>query len=531
MSASKSLPARPSLDSLRKQAKQLARASAAGDRDALSRVRAQLPGVEAPLTQRNAQLVIAREYGFAGWQELTAEVRKRLEQGRDWALGQAEVAIHDRDVERLKQLLMEHAALLSWQEDGRGLLGKATGTYALDVGQSPERERDFTRAECAELLIDAGAIVTPSVCEHILQQRAKGMLAMFQRKGLLPRTLEFFAAVGDLDSVRAALDVSGPPQVHEAFVRACLFGHDAVAALLLERSLVLDPELADQVDATIGRPAFIGCFVATRPEHIREVVGRAKTVGLWKAFVVEEVSRAAEDGEVVAFVDRLRREPWLLSDEWVNFQAELLGTPRQEIIVALFDLDPAILRRRSPPPSQAIEWAVMHGNTHLLPLLARIWSVPDDLPYAAGLGNLARVKQWFDGAGALRELDAHYPYNDPRARGHLGWEPPTAQHVLDVALAFAVVNRHFDVADLLLERGADVDTKWNSHEPASILHFLVFLPNPYESMQYLIDRGIDMTIKDYRWDSNAVGWARFGKGDEKLAQWLEEAERQREQKR
>jgi len=44
--------------------------------------------------------------------------------------------------------------------------------------------------------------------------------------------------------------------------------------------------------------------------------------------------------------------------------------------------------------------------------------------------------------------------------------------VLDVALAFAVINRHFNVADFLLERGADINTNWNSHEPASILHTL-----------------------------------------------------------
>ena len=50
-------------------------------------------------------------------------------------------------------------------------------------------------------------------------------------------------------------------------------------------------------------------------------------------------------------------------------------------------------------------------------------------------------------------------------------------------------------------------------------------------MQFLIDRGIDMTIKDYRWDSNAGGWARYGKHDEKMAQWLEEAERQRQLRR
>jgi hypothetical protein len=48
-------------------------------------------------------------------------------------------------------------------------------------------------------------------------------------------------------------------------------------------------------------------------------------------------------------------------------------------------------------------------------------------------------------------------------------------------------------------------------------------------MRFLIDRGINMTIKDYRWDSNAVGWARHGNNDEKMAQWLEDAERQRDQ--
>jgi hypothetical protein len=30
----------------------------------------------------------------------------------------------------------------------------------------------------------------------------------------------------------------------------------------------------------------------------------------------------------------------------------------------------------------------------------------------------------------------------------------------------------------------------------------------YESMQFLIDRGIDMTIKDYRWKATAQGWTR-----------------------
>jgi ankyrin repeat protein len=101
--------------------------------------------------------------------------------------------------------------------------------------------------------------------------------------------------------------------------------------------------------------------------------------------------------------------------------------------------------------------------------------------------------------------------------------------VLDSAFAFAVINRHFDVADFLLERGADINTTWSSHEPASILHELVFHDN-YESMQYLIDRGIDMSIKDYRWNSTARGWAQYGANDQRMADWLAAAERQREQR-
>ena len=69
MTTSKSLPARPSLESLRKQAKKLAREIAAGNTDAITRARTQLPNAEPPLTQRDAQLVLAREYGYAGWQD------------------------------------------------------------------------------------------------------------------------------------------------------------------------------------------------------------------------------------------------------------------------------------------------------------------------------------------------------------------------------------------------------------------------------------------------------------------------------
>jgi hypothetical protein len=550
MTPSKSLPARPSLESLRKQAKRIARDIAAGDAAAIARARVHLPHVDVPLTQRNAQLVIAREYGYAGWQDLTAEVSTRLGTGLEWAATQARRVIHDNDVERLKQLLAEYPALLSWQGNDwgstGGLLGIATGAYG-DAGD-PERERWFTRAVCAELLIDAGAVVMPSVCEGLLRSRARGLLQLFRRKGLLPDTLEFLAACADLDAVRTALEENSTDRaaVTEAFSIACRFEHEAVASLLLDQCIALDPELGAHIDGSVGRHAFVSYFIETRP-------GQATAVGLWKGFVMEQASRAVSswsghstsvtpplgESDLTAFVRLFQREPWLLGEAFVEFQADIIGAAtlndRREFITVLFDLDPAILRRQPPPPSQAIEFAFTYGRTHLIPVLTRIWPLPDDLPHAAGMGNLPRVKQWFDesGAPALGDVGNHYPCSpympkDRVAEYALQWGAQREQRVLDVAFAWSVMNSHFDVADFLLDHGADINTTWSSHEPASILHELVFHGN-YESMQFLIDRGIDMTIQDYRWNATARGWAFHAAKDEKMAQWLEEAERQRAQ--
>src|SRR6476619_2967511 len=165
MTASKSLPARPSLESLRKQAKKLARGIAAGDAVALARARAQLPQAELPLSQRDTQLVLAREYGFPGWKDLVKEVKQRLGRGLEWAVSEARRIIHDNDIEGLRQLLVQYPALLSWRADENdgGLLGMAADSFGDSFDSF--REQHFTRAACAELLLDAGAVVAPSVCD------------------------------------------------------------------------------------------------------------------------------------------------------------------------------------------------------------------------------------------------------------------------------------------------------------------------------------------------------------------------------
>ena len=527
------LPARPSLESLRKQAKKLARGIAAGNADAIARARAVLPQAELPLSQRDAQLVLAREYGFPGWKDLLKEVKQRLGQGLEWAASQARRIIHDNGIEGLRQLLAEYPALLSWRADENdgGLLGMATGSFG-DSGD-PFREEHFTRAACAELLLDAGAVVAPSVCDGLIRSRAKRLIDLFHRRGLLPRTLKFFAALGDVDGVRACLDTNADDLavVNEAFMYACHLQHATAAALLLDRSITLDAEMGTRIDGGPGRSAFVQYLIANKRD-----VHNPDPFEPWQAFVKQHVEHAMHDDDLTSFVGGLQREAWLLSDACLKFQVGLIeGTAaalndRAAFLKALLDLDPAVLHCPVAPPSRVFVHAFTYAQTRLLPMLLRIWPMPDDLPHAAGNGHFPRVRRWFDAAGrpALGDIANHFPANDAWIRGNLEWGEPSVQQVLDTALAWAVMNNRFEIADFLLGHGADINTNWSSHEPASILHELVWHSN-YEAMQFLIDRGIDMLIKDYRWNATAQAWAYYAAKDEKMAQWLSDAQKRQEQ--
>ena len=102
------LPARPDLEQLRHQAKDLLRAAKAGDTDALERLRAASDGT----TLASAQLALARDYGFASWPRMKTEVERReiLDTG---------------DVDRLEGLLAEDPTLATstmerWCDHPRG---------------------------------------------------------------------------------------------------------------------------------------------------------------------------------------------------------------------------------------------------------------------------------------------------------------------------------------------------------------------------------------------------------------------------
>jgi hypothetical protein len=247
----------------------------------------------------------------------------------------------------------------------------------------------------------------------------------------------------------------------------------------------------------------------------------------WETFVVLQLGSARDRNDLGAFCRWLDAEPWVLERAFVPAQSGMMlpacyEKEREAFIVELLKRDPALLRADPPPPSTHIVQALSYGNAHLIPLLKRIWPLPNDLPHAAGVGDAAAVSQWFDSTGrpVLGPLQQHYPHSDPQfPRADLHWGPPTVQQVLDIALAWAVLNKHFDIASFLLERGADINTDWGTHEPASILHEAAIQGNE-DAVRFLADHGVDLAKTDYRYQSDAEGWARYGANNERMAALL-----------
>jgi ankyrin repeat protein len=172
------LPARPDLEQLRHQAKDLLAAARQGDLAAQNRLR----DASSDVTLAAAQLALAREYGFASWPKLKREVERRQ-------------ILDDRNLVGLRQLLEEDISLATSQmehwrdhpqgasplgylamlpfDTSRGVWRKAPGTGALaqaliaagaavdgDPGASETpliTAASYGDAEVAQVLIEAGA--------------------------------------------------------------------------------------------------------------------------------------------------------------------------------------------------------------------------------------------------------------------------------------------------------------------------------------------------------------------------------------
>ncbi len=125
------LPARPSLDHLSRQARDLLRAARAGDTTAAGRIRA----VADALTLASAQLAVAREYGFASWIRLRDEVTARTASLARQAEAFCEASIRD-GTGRAARMLAATPELTRYSFATAVILGDA-GRVRTELGRDP----------------------------------------------------------------------------------------------------------------------------------------------------------------------------------------------------------------------------------------------------------------------------------------------------------------------------------------------------------------------------------------------------------
>jgi hypothetical protein len=118
----KELPAHPSLEQYRKQAKDLAKAWKAGDSETIERIRKHHPrsGNDVVITRfalGDAQLVIAREHGFPSWPKFAKHIEVLTRENSPASLWEsAQNAVITGDVYTLQRLLREHPRMFNYDQ-------------------------------------------------------------------------------------------------------------------------------------------------------------------------------------------------------------------------------------------------------------------------------------------------------------------------------------------------------------------------------------------------------------------------------
>lgn len=318
------LPSNPNLDHLKHQARDLLKAHAAGDPEASQRLREFHPRFRgaadaslrsAQLALSDAQLAIAREYGFPSWARLKTQV-ERLERAildlphheriEDPAFRRAVDLLDAGDAEGLRAHLREHPGVVRQRVRFEG--GNYFGNPALleFAAENPIRHGRLPAniVEVTRVVLDAGAktdrtaldaalglvasgrvpreqgVQIPLIdllCDHgadpdvaMLPALAHGEFAAADALLRRGATMELTVAAGTgrLEEARRSLPAASPEERHRALALAAQHGHAEVVRLLLDAGE--DPDRYNPV----------GCHSHSTPLHQAALQGHEAVVRL-----------------------------------------------------------------------------------------------------------------------------------------------------------------------------------------------------------------------------------------------------------
>ena len=246
------LPARPSLEQYKKQAKDLIKLISSGDSDAIRRVRKNHPHPDRrpDFALADAQLAIAREHGFESWPKFAKHI-EALNRASS-SVSQFELAadaIVTGDAARLESLLRENPGLI--RERSTRLHRAMLLHYVSANGFENYRQKTPKNAvEIAKILLDAGAEVD-AMADTYGKGTTLGLVATSvhpKRAGVQIALMETLLDYG------AAVD--GVPGTWSPLISALHNGRPEAAEFLASRGARLDLEGA----AGVGRLDLVESF-------------------------------------------------------------------------------------------------------------------------------------------------------------------------------------------------------------------------------------------------------------------------------
>ncbi len=429
----RSLPPRPSLEFERKQAKALLRRLRAGDPEARDRARSRHAGFrnatpDVPALS-DAQLIIAREYGFSSWPRLI-QYFTTLE--RETAANRSLNGFEpDRYDQRVQSLLSEHG-------EGRAWVGRAFAAFVPRFyGQSI-----------------AQVLASPVTVED-----ARLVVARQQHCFSWDHLVEYAAAQRLRDT---------DPWQRESEPRArairAMRAHDLTALQTVVRD---HPEVLQQSDEDrrVGY-TLLSSALALEPRDGRPDAG---ALAAWLASQGLDLAAALNHALI-------RREP---------------TTP---YVQALLDrgADP---RWMAPNGMSVLEHALLiYWNGDAVDLIARHATPRRALWIAAGLGDVAGVRRFFDRNGQLTV--AAYRDRPPLELMDLSGMPtlpdPDDVELLAEAALVAALNGRTAVLTVLIDHGYPVDHRGWGDIP--LVNFAI--GHQMDSVvELLVSRGADLDLE------------------------------------
>jgi hypothetical protein len=449
--AARELPARPSLEQYKKQAKDLLKRFRSADPDALARVRHSHPRLvtlpesalaRAKFALADAQFVIAHEHGFDSWPKFAKHIETLAGASPATVWKRVEHAVVAGDATTLERLLREHEQVL---RDERPQSSWFSVT-ADDSGYS-----DIYRLPVKTRHPDARSLIAES--HHF-------------------ENWERFAAYSD-----ALNDRQSAVAQFEAAVDALVAGDVAT----LERLLRENPELIRARSTRRHRSTLLHYVGANGVEGFRQRTPRN---------AVQIAETLLEAGAEVDAVAEMYGGSTTLGLVATSIHPKVAGL-QHALIDVLLAHGAAIDRSGAAGDLRGlVNSCLANGRDDAAEFLARR-GAPLDLEGAAGVGWLDVVKSFFNQDGSLK---AH----------------ATRAQMKD-GFTWACAFGRADVVDFLLERGMDVGARLAHHIAGSEtgLHWAA-VGGHVETVKVLLQRGAPTEATDERWGNTPLGWALYG---------------------